>query len=754
MNKKKLVMIVIGSLGFAFSITAIAAQKFDAHLMGLMAKPLAPVAADQIPGSTKIGGPYVETLLRFTGGSLEGVKAAGGQVRSVLGNIATVDIPISALATISALPEVVYIEKVQPPVKRLNFSVPSTRANLLRGGTAPAFTGNTGQGVIVGVVDDGVAFRHLDFRKADGSTRILELWDQRPTGAAGTPPPNYTSGGVCTAAMIDSAIAGNGGCTQPSVGNHGTHVAGIAAGNGQQTGNGQAAYRFVGMAPEADILAANSLNGGSVVDAVAWMRSRAMALGKPIVINLSLGSYFGARDGTSNFEQALTNASGPGVIITGAAGNEGNAKIRAIGTISPGETKTVSFNWANNVSTNQRLEMWYPGANQYSLKVTGPGVDCGTTLVAAGATQTFTPACGEIVVTSTAPQVNNDDRQILVNFNISPTNAAGLRGGWTVEIQGIVVAAPNTPFSMICGEDAGGLLFTSNTETVTRGILTDASSATRVIAVAAYNTNYNWLSTGGMANIPPNMGPLDDVSDFSSRGPRRDCSNLAKCPRVMKPDITAPGAMIMSALGNDATPVTNDTKEQDGVHVAYNGTSMATPHASGAIALMLQRNPLLTPEDVRRLLAEHRRTNAFTTNLPTYNPASPALPAVENDNWGYGILDAKAAVDAVLGVPPTLNSVTAGPGRATLNFSPPSSNGGSPITSYTATCSANGQITRTATGTASPLTVVGLTAGVAYSCSLTATNSGGFTSAVSAMLPVTPATARTSIVPLLFDMLD
>ena len=654
MGIRKLVSITFGALGLSFSIAATGAQKFDADLMRVMANPPPAASADPISTSAKLQAAYVETLLRFEGKSLDRVVAAGGQVRSVLGNIATVDIPISALAAISALPEVIYIEAARHQVQRLNFSVPATRATLLRGGTAPAFTGFTGKNVIVGIVDDGLAFRHLDFRKADGSTRLIELWDQRTAGAAGTPPTNYTYGGVCNVTMLNNAIGGDAtACTQPSVGNHGTHVGGIAAGNGQQTGNGQAAYRFIGMAPEADILAANSLNAGApgsaVVDAVAWMRARALALGKPLVINLSLGSYFGARDGTSNYETALSNASGAGVIITGAAGNEGSDKIRAIGTISQGATQTVTFNWANTVTTNQRFEMWYPGANQYSVHVTGPGVACGTTIVPAGATQTFNLACGQIDVTSTAAQINNDDRQILVNFTISQANPTAFRGAWTIEITGTVVSAPNTPFSIICGEDSNGLLFTSNTETVTRAILTDSASATRVIAVGAYNTNYNWLTTGGAANNPPNHGPIGDVSIFSSRGPRRDCSNLAKCPRVMKPDIAAPGAMIMSALGNDATAVNNDTKEQDGQHVAYNGTSMATPHVTGAIALMLQKNPLLTPEGVRQLLAQHRQTNAFTTNLPTFDPASPLMPAIQNDHWGYGILDAKATADAIPG---------------------------------------------------------------------------------------------------------
>ena len=93
--------------------------------------------------------------------------------------------------------------------------MPATRADTLRAGIPAQWTGGTGKGVIVGIVDTGVDFRHRDFRKADGTTRILGLWDQRDTGAAGTPPPGYTYGGECTSAMINAAIGGDAAaCTQ------------------------------------------------------------------------------------------------------------------------------------------------------------------------------------------------------------------------------------------------------------------------------------------------------------------------------------------------------------------------------------------------------------------------------------------------------------------------------------------------------------------------------------------------------------
>ena len=643
----------------ALALPAFALQKFDAKISGAMAKAGVVKIGDgsyklmRLPAQVEV----IKILVRFSDSkALDGIRSAGGTINSVLGNIASVAIPASSLGQLVSMKEIQYMEAEKLVPQRLSSSVPATRATMIRSGVSPDLTGATGAGVIVGIVDDGLDFRHLSFRNVNGSTRLLGLWDQRVSGAAGAPPAGFNYGGECTVQMLNDAIAGTGGCTQPSTGNHGTHVGGIAAGNGQQTGNGQAAYRFVGMAPKADILASNSIAGGTggsnaVVDAIVWMKAKAAAAGKPLVVNLSLGSYFGARDGTSNYEQALSNAGAAGVVVTSAAGNEGSDKIAATGQISATQTKSVTFNWASSVTKDQRIEIWYPGVNQYAIKLTGPAGCAMPDFVLAGTDRTFTLPCGTIEVSSTAPQANNDDRQILVAFTINTATPTGFHGDWTYELRGDVVAAPDTPFTLICGEDSGGLLFTSNTPAgFTLGILTDTSTPTRTISVGAYNTNFSWSTAGGVPNTPAsyNFGPISDVSNFSSRGPRRNCSNLSKCPPVMKPEIAAPGAMIMAALGQDAkTPTSAETVEADGKHVAYNGTSMAAPHLAGAIALMLQKNPTLTPEQVKQILFQNVQTNGFTIGLATFNPASPLMPATTNNHWGYGILDAQAAVNAV-----------------------------------------------------------------------------------------------------------
>ena len=119
--------------------------------------------------------------------------------------------------------------------------------------------------------------------------------------------------------------------------------------------------------------------------------------------------------------------------------------------------------------------------------------------------------------------------------------------------------------------------------------------------------------------------------------------------------------MIQSALGQDAKDNRNDkTAEADGEHIAYNGTSMTTPHVTGAVALMLQKNPGLTAAEVKQLLFTQLQRTSFTpANLPAFNPNIPN-PANADVAWGYGIMDIAKAFAATPGTgvtPPTVEAI-------------------------------------------------------------------------------------------------
>src|SRR5690606_39080521 len=109
-------------------------------------------------------------------------------------------------------------------------------------------------------------------------------------------------------------------------GGHGTHVTATAAGGGRVNAN------MSGVAPEAEIIFvkgirnAESLGGFSdadVVNGIQYIFEKADELGLPAVVNLSLGAVSGPLDGSTLYEQVISDLTGPGRIVVAAAGTSG-----------------------------------------------------------------------------------------------------------------------------------------------------------------------------------------------------------------------------------------------------------------------------------------------------------------------------------------------------------------------------------------------------------------------------------------------
>jgi subtilisin family serine protease len=142
-------------------------------------------------------------------------------------------------------------------------------------------------------------------------------------------------------------------------------------------------------------------------------------------------------------------------------------------------------------------------------------------------------------------------------------------------------------------------------------------AAASAITVASYNTKVRWTDVDG---VPQEVGrDLDEISEFSSEGPLRN--------NAQKPDVAAPGSMIAAPLSADSS-VSGRYVVASGYRV-NGGTSMASPFITGVVALLLQDNRMLDPQQIKAFLRQH--------SLIPDQPAGTFDP-----KWGFGLINLPA----------------------------------------------------------------------------------------------------------------
>jgi subtilisin family serine protease len=356
------------------------------------------------------------------------LEAAGARVRTALPGVATAYVPEDRIEAVARLAGVRRIHGAAKVRKHLNASVPTTAAHLQRG-AGPAFSGLNGAGVLVGLVDTGADLDHGDFQDASGNTRIVRVWDQ--TDADGPAPGPFGYGSEWNAAQIDADLA-----RQIDDDGHGTHVLGIAAGDGSATGGSTPAHTYAGMAPKADLVVVRTTFADTdILDGVAYVMNTATALGKPVVVNLSLGSLYGPKDGTSPFETGIAALTGPGRIVVVAAGNDGNYPLHADVTAAAGGSATVTFTVpSSSIGTAIAIDGYYGADGTQTVSVTTPS---GTVIgpVALGGINAPYPGTstsrGVVYLENGAALTTTGDRQVYFEVNVASggQNAAGT---WTM----------------------------------------------------------------------------------------------------------------------------------------------------------------------------------------------------------------------------------------------------------------------------------------------------------------------------------
>jgi len=447
------------------------------------------------------------------------------------------------------------VEWIEKP-KQMEYEVmDGIRASCINAVTPPE-SGLTGKGVLIAIVDSGIDVFHPDFRKEDGSARILGLWDQSIEGNA---PAGYFGGTFYNQEEIGEAIRvfsqdgpAEGRRLFPSqdLSGHGTHVAGIAAGNGRASDG-----RLKGVAPEADLLIVKLGTPGEsdfprttqVMTGIDFAVRFAMERNLPLVINLSIGNNYGAHDGTTLLETYMDQIMGLGqiTIVTGM-GNQGTSEKHTSGRLGPEGDLEIPF----IIGPGEQgfgLQIWKNYADVVHISLLHPsGEILGPFYYGFGLTETGY-ADTRVLFYYGEPVPYSVNQEIYITF--LPKNRELDEGEWKIRLEPVRIVSGQVELWLPdAGLISGATKFLKPDPVLTQTI---PSTADRVISVGAYDALTN------------RMAP------FSGRGTR------AVSTIRMKPDLVAPGVNIESCAPG-------------GGYTVKSGTSMAAPFVSGSAALMME----------------------------------------------------------------------------------------------------------------------------------------------------------------------
>ena len=538
------------------------------------------------------------------------------------GPVVTCRLPASAIVAVRNDPAVISLKASRVVGAADAFLESAADPNVGEWRRRPTSLRQRGSGVTLGVLDWGCDFAHPNFRRPDGSTRLLGLWDQRRPQRAHN---RFGYGTVYGREVIDRALrspdpyAALGyhpaeAASPGSLGTHGTHVMDIAAGSGSPEG----------IAPDTDLvfvhLAARNtpLIGGlgdsvRLLEGIAFVES--MAGRAPWVCNCSLGRMGGDHTGQSIVERALDALveENRGCCIVLSAGNYFAKRAHAEGWVRPNGEERLEWMIDAGDPTSNELEIWLSPRDRFAVELRSPdgvaftaGLDSAVDILSGGNT------VGRLYHRAVDPVADAHHVDCFLSRD-APS------GRWEVVLHAIDVV--DGRYHAWIERDAPRPRAQSSFP---------ARMASPRCTIGSIAGGFRTICVGAVNPLTGQLGP------FSSSGPLRSGR--------MKPDLVAPGVGILAA-GSTA----RGAKPGSTGLVRMSGTSMAAPHAAGTVALMLGAAPRpLRIEETRAML------------LGTCTPMDDADPL----RVGAGMLDVSAAVRAAESVRPINTRVEEQEGEA------------------------------------------------------------------------------------------
>lgn len=610
---------------------------------------------------------------------------AGMEVISVRGNLAIVKVSMADASRLSEH-ESVKAMSLQRPVKanidkaraengvdQIHFPTEST-------GLPQAYTG---KGVVAAIVDQGVDPHHINFRYANGESRIGYLtWLRTNKAGTGVEESHYNYTNITDFTTDDPYTY------------HGTHTLGIMGGsyNGPMTVARPWAdptkpestvyetrnCNYYGVAPEADLaVSCGELADIFIAYGMEYLLNYAEFMQYPLVYNLSLGSTSGPRDARSQMSQFL-NLIGEQAIICISAGNEGDLKLHIDKTLTEQDktVKTLIFPYyytydpsvAGSVTARAgSVEIYseddtpfeikaviYNKKRNYRAAFNMPiaGENIGTYYTSSTDYQvsdedvvgdpTFKRAFNGFVGVGAKIDESTGRYYGMVDYYVTNNPETNLDDDYVLgfEITGVpgkridcYADGDNTWLDSygVDGFDDGSM----------NGTISDMAVADNLIVVGSYNTRNDWpCLDGGTSRYEGDGFKVGSVSGFSSFATMADGRTL--------PTVCAPGAAIISSvswpyakqLSADMIKYSCSARVDEENRVNYwkqeVGTSMSTPFVAGSIALWLEADPTLTVNDVKEIIAATAVVDDGVTHVD--DPA----------RWGAGKFNALAGLKEVI----------------------------------------------------------------------------------------------------------
>lgn len=475
-----------------------------------------------------------ELIVRYTG-SLDGLRIRYPQIRirELLNQYAVLIVPETLVDAVSQETVIEYVEKPKQLYFELQAGKAASCINAVQQGMNNPF-GLFGKGTIVAVIDTGIRAESMEFRNADGSTRILNIWDQ-------------TTGTEYDRSQIDEALQNEtkdtAGIPGADVLGHGTQVAAIACGSS-------------GVAAQADILVVKlglaAKNGfprtTQLMEALDYVVRKAIDYGKPLAVNISFGNNYGDHTGSSLLENFINDiADSWKCSICIGSGNEGLGAVHTGGTLTEDMEETVELA-VSSYETGLSIQIWKDYWDDIAVEIIAPS---GRNL-------------GRIQENSRVSRIRYEDMELLTYFgdpspfrirqeiyiDMIPQTVYIQSGLWKFRL--IPRSIRNGRYDMWLPAQGALNFGTGFTSPDSASTFTIPSAAAKAVTVGAYDAG-----TGSAA-------------PFSGQGYIVEIGGSL----MVKPELAAPGVNVLVPSVSGMARVS--------------GTSYATPFVTGSAALLME----------------------------------------------------------------------------------------------------------------------------------------------------------------------